>query len=43
MKVLFGCLMGVIAVVVVIVLVAGYFGLMPVVSSLFGSDYRRRL
>jgi hypothetical protein len=38
MKVLFGCLMGVIAVVVVIILVAGYFGLMPVVSSLFGSD-----
>jgi hypothetical protein len=43
MKVLFGCLMGVIAVVLVIVLVAGYFGLLPVVSSLFGSDKPRDL
>jgi hypothetical protein len=38
MKVLFGIFIGIVAVVVVLVLVAGYFGFVPGVSNLFGSN-----
>jgi hypothetical protein len=38
MKVLFGIFIGIVAVVVALVLVAGYFGFVPGVSKIFGSD-----
>lgn len=38
MKVLWGILIGIAALVVVVVLVAGYFGFVPGVSNLFGSN-----
>jgi len=38
MKVLFGIFIGILSVVVVLVLVAGYFGFVPGVSKIFGSD-----
>ncbi len=43
MKILLGIFIGVLAVVVVLVLVAGYFGLVPGVASIFGSDKPRDL
>ena len=43
MKVLLGMFIGVLAVLLVLVLVAGYFGFVPGVSSLFGSDKSRDL
>jgi hypothetical protein len=43
MKVLLGVFIGILAVVMVVVLVAGYFGFVPGVSSLFGSDKPRDL
>ncbi len=38
MKVLLGFIIGIVAVVVVIILVAGYFGFVPGISNLFGSN-----
>ena len=38
MKVLFGIFIGIVTVVLVLVLVAGYFGFVPGVSKIFGSD-----
>ena len=38
MKILTGCLIGVLSVVVVLVLIGGYFGLVPGVSKIFGAD-----
>ena len=38
MKVLLGFIIGIVAVVVVIILVAGYFGFVPGVSNIFGSN-----
>ena len=43
MKVLLGIFIGVLAVVAIVVLVAGYFGFVPGVSSIFGSDKPRDL
>jgi len=38
MKVLSGCFVGIVAVVVVIALIGGYFGLVPGISTIFGSN-----
>ncbi len=43
MKVLLGFFIGVVAIILVVVLVAGYFGFVPGVSSIFGSDKARDL
>ncbi|MGA3094656.1 MAG: hypothetical protein ABSD79_04650 [Dehalococcoidales bacterium] len=43
MKVILGIFVGILAVVVVLVLVAGYFGFVPGISSIFGSDKPRDL
>jgi hypothetical protein len=43
MKVLAGIFIGVVSIVIVLVLVAGYFGLVPGVSSIFGSNKPRDL
>jgi hypothetical protein len=38
MKFILGILFGILAVVVVLVLVAGYFGFVPGISNIFGSN-----
>ena len=43
MKIIIGILIGILSVVVVLVLVAGYFGFVPGVSKIFGSDKPRNL
>ena len=43
MKVILGIFVGILAVVVVLVLVAGYFGFVPGISGIFGSDKPRDL
>ncbi len=43
MKFIFGVFFGILAVVIVLVLVAGYFGFVPGISSIFGSDKPRDL
>jgi hypothetical protein len=43
MKVLLGFLLGILAVVFVLVLVAGYFGFVPGIAAVFGSDKPRDL
>jgi hypothetical protein len=43
MKILLGLVIGIVAIVLVIVLVAGYFGFVPGVSNLFGSNKPKNL